>query len=58
MDELNREEIDRLRALWDAGIASGRAPIVDRVKFLEEAQRRLKIALKAKARAGLSVEEG
>jgi antitoxin ParD1/3/4 len=40
--ELRREDINRLRQMWDAGIASGSAGELDMKKLRREARERLK----------------
>jgi antitoxin ParD1/3/4 len=42
--ELRGEELERLRAAWNKGVASGRAKPMSRDEFLREARRRLKKA--------------
>jgi antitoxin ParD1/3/4 len=49
--ELRREELNRLRQLWDQGKASGTVLSVDFGDARREAQERLTKAKKAKARA-------
>jgi antitoxin ParD1/3/4 len=43
------DELERLRAAWEKGIASGRAAPMSRDEFLREAYRRLKKATKEAA---------
>jgi antitoxin ParD1/3/4 len=50
--ELRREELNRLRQLWDQGKASGTVLSVDFGDARREAQERLTKAKKAKARVG------
>jgi antitoxin ParD1/3/4 len=50
--ELRREELNRLRQLWDQGKASGTVLPVDFGDARREAQERLTKAKKAKARVG------
>jgi antitoxin ParD1/3/4 len=45
--ELRGEELERLRAAWNKGVASGRAKPMSRDEFLREARRRLKATAEA-----------
>jgi antitoxin ParD1/3/4 len=45
--DLTREEIERLRRLWDEGKASGDAGVVDFVELRREARERLLAAKEA-----------
>lgn len=49
--ELRREDIKRLRQMWDAGIASGSAGKVDMKKLRREARERLEGAKKISGNA-------
>jgi antitoxin ParD1/3/4 len=47
--EFRGEELERLRAAWEKGVASGRAKPISRDEFLREARKRLKKATEAAA---------
>jgi antitoxin ParD1/3/4 len=49
--EWRQQDIERLRQLWDAGIASGSAGHLDMKKLRREARERLKGAMKAAGNA-------
>jgi antitoxin ParD1/3/4 len=48
---LREQDIERLRQIWDAGIASGSAGEMDMKKLRREARARLKGAAKAQQQA-------
>jgi antitoxin ParD1/3/4 len=50
--ELRREDIKRLRQMWDAGVASGPAGALDMKKLRQDARKRLRSAKKAPGNAG------
>jgi len=58
MSEVVDEDLEWLREAWRAGKASGPGSPIDFDELREEARRRLKVALEAKAQVGLSVEKG
>jgi len=49
--ELRQEDIQRLRQMWDEGIASGSAGTLDMKKLRKEARERLQSARKASGNA-------
>jgi antitoxin ParD1/3/4 len=51
MRKLRRQDIKRLRQMWDAGIASGSAGEVDMKQLRREARARLKGAIKVAGNA-------